>query len=70
MKKFRKRYGDTKTNLILTDLAQEVYNETDPISIYERIDGLYDIEGFLEYEGMTADDVNELLESFSKEVLK
>lgn len=64
----KKRFGDTKTKLTLTDKAQRFYNQTDPINIYEREDGLYDIDGFSAAEGLTAEEVNTTLEAWMGEI--
>lgn len=60
----RKCYGDTKTNLTLTEKAFNAYCITDPLSIYEREDGLYDIVGCYEATSLTAELVNKILEEF------
>lgn len=63
----RKRYGDVKTNLTLTEKAANVYVGTDPLDIYEyeTEDGLrYDVEGATEEHGLTDAEVIELLESW------
>ena len=63
----RKRYGDTSTNLTLTEKAYNVYSDTDPLSIYEREDGFYDMEGVVEARGLTAEQVNGILEDLDEE---
>ena len=63
----RKCYGDTKTKLVLTDKAYDMYCSTDPLSIYERKDGLYDMDGSLIMNGLTAEQTNEVLEEFYEE---
>lgn len=63
----RKCYGDTKTKLELTDKAYDMCCSTDPLSIYERKDGLYDMDGSLIMNGLTAEQTNEVLEEFYEE---
>lgn len=67
-----KKYGNERTNLVLSELAQKVYNESDPFEILEHKteDGEYFYEikvdmtdGFTCH--YTADEVNEYLESFA-----
>lgn len=63
----RRRYGDVSTNLVLTEKAYNVYIDTDPLSIYEREDGSYDMEGCIEARGLTAEQVNGILEDLDEE---
>lgn len=62
MKILGKRYGDTRTNLKLTDKAQIGYDMSDPISIYEMPDGSYIMTGVIEADNLTEEDVNNKLE--------
>ena len=62
-----KRYGDTNTELTLTAKAQAIYDSTSPLSIIEKQGGLYDIKGVFEAYDLTADEVNEYLESIADE---
>lgn len=65
-----KIYGETKTNLRMTKAAEEVYNNSDPLVIkeYETDDGFrYKLEGIIERDDLTAEDVNRLLEEYRKE---
>ena len=60
-----KRFGSEPTALYLTDKAQRVYSTTDPLDIYEyTVSGqtLYEMRGCLQHDGLTAQDVNEVLE--------
>jgi len=64
-----KIYGETKTNLTMTKAAEEVYSNSDPLVIkeYETDDGFrYKIEGIIERDDLTAEDVNRLLEEYGK----
>lgn len=58
-------YGKDKTSLKLTELAQKVYDESDPLTIRE-FDGeeglLYDMDGVIEGDFMTELAVNIALE--------
>lgn len=63
-----KRYGDTKTALVLSEKALAVYSDTDPLDIIERDDGTYSIRGIDQRDGMTADDVNKYLEDLAVEI--
>ncbi len=64
-----KRYGDTRTDLTLTDKAQKVYNVTDRIDIYEReVDDdvfVYTMRGVIVEDDISADEVNQILEEFA-----
>ena len=62
-----KRYGDTKTNLTLSDKAQDFYSGCDPLNIYEHSNGTYSVTGLFCGEDMTADEVNEMLEQLADE---
>ena len=63
----KKRYGDTKTSLRLSEKAERSYSDTQPLSIFEEEtdDGeyRYTVTGFLQGEDLTEDEVNALLES-------
>lgn len=68
MKKYGKRYGDTKTNLTLTDKALRIYSNSDPLSIYEHDDGNYTVNLFGDVrEGLTEAEVNAMLESLDND---
>lgn len=54
-----KIYGNEKTNLVLTEKALEAYSNCDPLRIIEQDDGLYTIEGLVECNNLTAEEVNE-----------
>ena len=61
----KKRYGDTKTHLELTDKARRAYDEYSPLNIFEieTDDGYrYDITGCVQASGLTEAEVNETLE--------
>lgn len=61
----KKRYGDTKTHLDLTEKAKRAYDEYSPLSIYEieTDDGYtYDVTGCVQASGLTEAEVNETLE--------
>ena len=58
-----KIYGNERTSLMLTELAQKAYNITDPIEIVEHDDLTYSIKGCIEHDELTEEDVNEALES-------
>lgn len=63
-----KTYGSGDTSLTLTPLAHRMYLESDPITIYERLnyreDSLtYRIEGIIETDWIEEDEVNDILES-------
>lgn len=60
-----KIYGNEKTNLVLTEKAEKVYAETEPLTIIEHEDGLYSINGCIEADELTAEEVNEILEDLS-----
>ena len=63
-----KRYGDEPTDLNLTELAEFVYNEIQPLSIIERADGTYAFTGGIEWDGVEdADEVIETLEQIAGE---
>lgn len=66
-------YGNQPTRLTLTALAQEIYNETDPITIEEIEDNgevTYNMYGVIENDGLTAEDVNGALESLATFTVK
>lgn len=64
-------YGFTRTHLQLSDAAQKVYNETDPLQIVEIESGggslRYNLSGCIEATGISADEVEDLLISFGEE---
>ena len=65
-----KIYGKDKTNLKLTELAQKVYNETQPLEIREFYtpDGyMYDINGAIEGDFLTELAVNLALEGYAEQ---
>ena len=62
-----KVYGNEPTNLKLSDLAFEVYSNTDPLTIVEETDGTYSMHGCFEQTGMTAEEVNSFLEELGSE---
>lgn len=62
-----KRYGNEPTKLVLNQTAQRVYNNTDPLDIYELDNGTYKITGCLEADNLTAEQVNTALIEFAKE---
>lgn len=61
-----KKFGDTKTNLTLTERAFEVYSNTSPLDICEMPDGTYKMTGAIERENMSEADVNEVLEDLGE----
>lgn len=71
----KRKYGSVWTNLSLSAEAQKVYNETQPLDIWEiegTTDGIdtvytYDITGVLEEKGLTEDEVNQCLIAFGDE---
>ena len=67
---YYREYGRDNTNLELSDKAEKVYADTDPLKIVETMsdgDYVYAISGVVDRDGMTAEDVNDLLESFANE---
>lgn len=60
-----KIYGNTKTNLTLTEKAAAMYAECDPLQIIEHEDGSYSISGIEDRDGMTAEDVNAWFEELA-----
>lgn len=61
-----KIFGRDATNLHLTDAAQAVYNNSDPLKIVEiESNGeiFYNISGIIERGGLTEEEVNDALES-------
>ena len=60
-----KIFGNTNTNLKLTDKAAAMYAECDPLKIIEHEDGSYSIRGIEDRDGMTAEDVNAWLEELA-----
>ena len=65
-----KRYGDSKTDLVLSDKAARIYSECDPLDIIEHEDGSYSIRGIEDRNGMTAEEVNLWLEDLSDEAIE
>lgn len=63
----KKRYGFQKTVLHLSEEAQKVYDEIDPLTIYENENGLYTITGAIEAENLTEGEVNDALIDFGCE---
>mgnify|MGYP003290017008 CR=1 FL=1 len=63
-----KVYGNEKTNLVLSDKAEAIYNECDPIKIIEQDDGTYSLRGFEHRDGMTAEEVNAWFEDLADEL--
>lgn len=66
-----KRYGNEKTALELTPRAASIYATSDPLDILEREtpEGLrYDLRGLMEADGLTAEEVNGMLEELAEEV--
>ena len=71
-----KRYGSETTALTLTDKAFEEYSGTDPLDIFEKVVDYdendnpihrYYMRGAYHYNGLTADEVNEILEAITDE---
>lgn len=68
--KHEKHYGNEPTHLTLTEKAYAVYSNSFPLDIYEREteDGYtYRMTGAIVDDELTADDVNELLETLGEE---
>lgn len=67
-----KRYGNEKTRLTLTDKAQDFYNMTDFLDIYEYEDSegncTYSVIGCFERYNMTEDELNVFLEELSEDM--
>ena len=63
----KKRYGCQETALHLSPEAQRVYNETDPIDIFENENGLYTLTGAIVAENLTEGQVNDALISLACE---
>ena len=63
-----KIYGNTKTNLELSDKASAMYAECDPLTITEHEDGSYSIRGLEDRDNMTAADVNQWLEDLADDI--
>lgn len=64
-RKHMKHYGSERTALYLSPRAEEFYNFTDPLNIWEyTVNGmtLYDLSGAVTAEALTADQVNDILE--------
>ena len=68
-----KRYGDTKTALVLSSKAQAAYELSDPVDIYEIETGdggtVYNMRGVIEAGSLTGLEVNEMLESLYDDCL-
>jgi hypothetical protein len=62
-----KIFGNERTSLQLTDKAFKIYSGSDPFQIREHSDGTYSTHGIIDRDGMTAQEVNELLESLGEE---
>lgn len=45
----------------LSESALDVYNNTDPLTVYKRIDGLYTIDGVIEEDKITMERLESLL---------
>lgn len=72
----KKRYGDVKTHIRLTDKARRLYDRICPVSIYEIDDWdaageplyLYDVDVIGDkYWGLTEAEVNNILEEYYDE---
>lgn len=63
-----KIYGNDKTDLTLTDKAEAMYVECDPLQIIEQDDGSYSLRGIEDRDGMTAEEVNLWLEDLADEI--
>lgn len=64
----KKRFGNEKTNLVLSNKAARMYAECYPLTIVEHEDGSYSIRGIEDRDSMTAADVNRWLEDLADEV--
>ena len=62
----KKRYGCQNTALQLSPEAQKVYNETDPLDIFENENGLYTLTGAIVAENLTEGEVNDALISLGE----
>jgi len=61
-----KIYGNERTHLTLTDEAQRIYSDSDPLTIkeYESDNGyIYSLSGIIEADGLTAEEVSDQIES-------
>jgi hypothetical protein len=65
-----KIYGNEKTRLELTEKAQRIYSESDPLQIIEQDDGTYSARGIIDRDGMTAAEVNKMLEDMSDDITR
>jgi hypothetical protein len=65
-----KIYGNTKTNLELSEKASAMYAQCDPLTITEHDDGSYSISGIEDRDNMTAAEVNEWLEELADDCEK
>ena len=63
-----KVYGNERTALKLSEKAEAIYAECDPIKIIEHDDGTYSLRGFEHRDDMTADEVNEYFEDLADEL--
>ena len=69
-------YGNKKTHLTLTEKAEQIYSNTDPLRIieeeYEDEDGekkyRYFIAAYFRDKGMTAEQINEFFEALADEI--
>lgn len=71
----RRTYGNERTHLNLTEKAQKVYSNTDPLSIIEyeheengKIKYDYSMFGVFEDHYMSEAEVNEFLESLADDI--
>ncbi len=62
----KKRYGCQETALHLSPEAQKIYNDTDPLNIFENENGLYTLTGAIEAENLTEGEVNDALISLGE----
>lgn len=63
-----KIYGNERTTLKLSEKAEAIYQECDPIKIIEQDDGTYSLLGFEHRDGMTSEEVNEFFEELANEL--
>lgn len=64
MKKIKVEYSDLK-NLGATENQLKAYNETDPLHIFQNLDGTYTVEDYI--EGVQIEDVLGLLDALGTE---
>lgn len=64
-----KQYGKDKTELSLSQKAQDFYSTCEPLRIHECVNPygeyVYEITGCFEKRGLTEDELNEFLEELS-----